>query len=66
MNSDIFEGKWDVLKGKMKHAWGKLTDDDFKKIEGNHDILCGRLQELYGYSKEEAKKKIDKFRTEHH
>ena len=41
MNKDIFEGKWEETKGKMKQLWGKLTDDDFKVIEGNHQEIFG-------------------------
>ena len=58
MNSDIFEGKWEEVKGKMKKAWGKLTDDDYKVIEGNHQEIYGRLQKHYGYSKDQAKKAV--------
>lgn len=59
MNKDIFEGKWEEMKGKIKQQWGKLTDDDLKEIEGNHQELLGKLQKNYGYTKEEAKKMID-------
>ncbi|MDP1604889.1 MAG: CsbD family protein [Legionella sp.] len=62
MNKDIFEGKWEEIKGKMKKTWGKLTDDDFDQIEGNQQELCGKLQKHYGYSREEAEKAIKKFR----
>ncbi len=61
MNKDIFEGKWEELKGKMKQAWGKLTDDDWTVIEGNHQELFGRLQKHYGYTKDEAEKAIKDF-----
>lgn len=62
MNQDIFEGKWEEVKGKMKQAWGKLTDDDWKQIEGNQQELYGRLQKNYGYSKDEAEHAVKKFR----
>jgi uncharacterized protein YjbJ (UPF0337 family) len=61
MNKDIFEGKWEELKGKMKQAWGKLTDDDFTKIEGNHQEIYGKLQKHYGYGKEEAEQAVKDF-----
>lgn len=63
MNKDIFEGKWEETKGKMKQAWGKLTDDDFMEIEGNHQEVYGKLQKHYGYSKDEAEKAINDFRN---
>ncbi len=63
MNKDIFEGAWEETKGKMKQAWGKLTDDDFKVIEGNHQEIYGTLQKHYGYGKEEAEQAIKDFKN---
>lgn len=64
MNSDIFKGKWNEIKGQVKQKWSKLTDDDIKLIEGKKDELLGVLQKKYGYSKEEAKNELDKFSRE--
>jgi uncharacterized protein YjbJ (UPF0337 family) len=68
MNKDIFEGKWEEVKGKMKQTWGKLTDDDLKQIEGAHQEIYGKLQQYYGYSKEEAEKMVQGFqdKSKHH
>ena len=63
MDDNIFEGSWEEFKGKLKQAWGKLTDDDLKEIEGNHQELYGKLQKHYGYSKDEVKKAIDDFKN---
>lgn len=65
MNTDIFEGKWEETKGKMKQLWGKLTDDDFKIIEGNHQEIFGTLQKHYGYSKDQAEKAVKDFKSKH-
>jgi uncharacterized protein YjbJ (UPF0337 family) len=64
MNQDIFEGKWEEIKGKMKKSWGKLTDDDLKIIEGSHQEVYGKLQKHYGYSKEEAQKAVKDFQDQ--
>ncbi|MGC1183041.1 CsbD family protein [Legionella sp.] len=66
MNKDIFEGKWEEVKGKMKQLWGKLTDDDLKKIEGNQQEIFGKLQKHYGYSEDEAKKVVKEFQHKNH
>ena len=58
MNKETFEGKWNVLKGKAKEKWGKLTDDDLTKIDGKKDQLIGELQKKYGYIKEKAEEEI--------
>lgn len=62
MNKDVFKGKWEEVKGKMKESWGKLTDNDLKEIEGNNEKLLGKLQQHYGYNKEQAEKAIRDFR----
>jgi uncharacterized protein YjbJ (UPF0337 family) len=61
MNKDILEGKWKQLRGNVKHAWGKLTDDDLTQINGQRDKLAGKLQERYGYTRDEAERQIDNF-----
>lgn len=66
MNKDIFEGKWEEVKGKMKKAWGKLTDDDFKQIEGNQQEIYGKLQKHYGYTEDQVKKVIKDFQSKNH
>lgn len=54
MNNDTFQGKWKQLRGNIKTAFGKLTDDDLLQIDGNTDRMQGLLQERYGYTKEQA------------
>ena len=48
MNSDIIQGNWTELKGKLQKQWGKLTDDDLDKMEGKRKELVGRVQKRYG------------------
>lgn len=64
MNKEIFEGKWEQLKGNVQKKWGKLTNDDLDVIKGNTKELVGKLQERYGISKEEAEKQLNDFRDE--
>jgi uncharacterized protein YjbJ (UPF0337 family) len=66
MNTDIFEGKWEEVKGKIKQQWGKLTNDDLDEIEGRQQEIYGKLQKHYGYSKEEAEKAIKDFTDRKH
>lgn len=56
MNTDIVEGNWKQLKGKIKEQWGKLTDDDLDVIAGKRDQFVGKLQERLGVSRDEAEK----------
>ena len=47
-DKDKLEGAWDKTKGKVKKAWGELTDDDQKKAEGSVDKLKGTLKDFKG------------------
>ena len=56
MDNLIVKGTWNTLKGKLKQAYGNLTDDDLKYEEGKEDELLGRLQKKTGITKDELKK----------
>lgn len=43
-----FEGNWKQAKGRVKEAWGSLTDDELDEAEGNWDRLVGKIQEKTG------------------
>jgi len=58
---DILQGRWHELKGKVRHQWGRLTDDDFTKLSGKTEELAGALQQRYGYSKAQAVMEINKW-----
>src|SRR5688572_16611834 len=59
MDSNRIEGSWAELKGKAKHQWGNLTDDELTQIGGQKDELMGRIQARYGYSKDKAKQEVE-------
>jgi uncharacterized protein YjbJ (UPF0337 family) len=59
MNWEQVRGNWNQVKGEVKKQWGKLTDDDFTKINGERDKLVGRIQERYGYAKDQAEREVD-------
>ena len=53
------KGDWNTTKGKIKQAYGDLTDDDLKYEEGKDDELVGRLQKKIGKTKDEVIKWIE-------
>ena len=61
MNTDMIEGDWTTLKGKIRETWGKLTDDDLDVIAGKRDQLIGKIQHRYGRSKEDIVNEISRF-----
>ena len=61
MNREEFKGHWNEIKGKIKETFGKLTDDDLKRIEGNREQLVGAIQKRYGVAKEKAESDLLRF-----
>ncbi|MDB5010064.1 MAG: CsbD family protein [Mucilaginibacter sp.] len=53
------KGGWNELKGKIKQAYGDITDDDLVREEGKDDELLGKLQKKTGKSREELVKWIN-------
>jgi uncharacterized protein YjbJ (UPF0337 family) len=55
--SDLkIRGTWNELKGKIKQAYGDLTDDDLVREEGKDDELLGKLQQKTGKGRDELVK----------
>ncbi len=63
MNWDTMKGDWKQFKGKVKEAWGKLTDDDLDVIAGQRDQLVGAIQKSYGIGREEAERQVHNFES---
>lgn len=61
MHHDIFAGKWNEMKGRVKQTWGELTDDEIVKAAGHLQQLAGLIQQHYGRTKEEVEREIDDF-----
>jgi uncharacterized protein YjbJ (UPF0337 family) len=52
--SDLkLRGTWNELKGKIKQAYGDLTDDDLIHEEGKDDETLGKLQKKTGKTRDE-------------
>ena len=58
MNHDQLEGSWNILKGKAREQWGRLTDDDLDVIHGRVEQLVGAIQQRYGKSYDEAEEEV--------
>jgi uncharacterized protein YjbJ (UPF0337 family) len=52
------EGKWDQARGRVKEAWGALTDDDIDRTEGKKDRLVGVIKEKTGESVDTIERKL--------
>ena len=61
MNTLGTKGDWNIIKGKLKQKWAKLTDDDLQYVEGKHEELFGRLQKATGETRESIEKAFKEF-----
>ena len=52
------KGSWNETKGKLKSAYGDLTDDDLTYQEGKEDQLLGKIQQKLGKTRDEVVKMI--------
>jgi uncharacterized protein YjbJ (UPF0337 family) len=52
-------GTWNEVKGRIKKAYGDLSDDDLVYEDGQDDQLVGRLQTKLGKTKDEIIKWIE-------
>lgn len=61
MATDLrMEGKWDRMRGRVKEAWGALTDDDLDRTEGKWDRLVGTIKEKTGETADVIEEKLGK------
>src|SRR5262249_25013986 len=66
MNSDIIQGSWKELKGKVREKWGRLTDDEVTEINGSREKLEGTVQRVYGKQRDEVKREVDEWAKSSH
>jgi uncharacterized protein YjbJ (UPF0337 family) len=55
------KGNWNVVKGKLKQAYGGLTDDDLTYTEGKEDELVGRIQKKIGSTAADVRRMLQKY-----
>ena len=59
MNKLEIKGDWNIIKGKLKQKWAKLTDDDLQYVDGKQDELLGRIQKRTGEAREAVEKVVE-------
>lgn len=52
------KGDWNIIKGKLKQKWAKLTDDDLQYVAGKQEELLGRIQKRTGENREVVEKAL--------
>jgi uncharacterized protein YjbJ (UPF0337 family) len=61
MNTLEIKGDWNIIKGKLKQKWAKLTDNDLHYAEGKQEELVGRIQKLTGETREVVENAIKEY-----
>ena len=59
--SQQVEGGWKQLKGRLREAWGVLSDNDLDRYQGKMDQLVGHVQQRTGEAKEGISERIRRF-----
>jgi uncharacterized protein YjbJ (UPF0337 family) len=59
MNRDELDGKTEQAKGKVKQAWGDLTDDERLHDEGVADEAVGEAREGVGRARRKVGEAIE-------
>jgi uncharacterized protein YjbJ (UPF0337 family) len=55
------KGNWNVVKGKLKQAYGDLTDDDLAYTNGKEEELVGRIQKRIGKTASDVRQMINSY-----
>jgi uncharacterized protein YjbJ (UPF0337 family) len=54
-----FQGKWQEMRGRVKEAWGDLTDDELDQTEGKWDQIVGAIRRRTGQSAEAIERRLN-------
>lgn len=55
------KGDWNIIKGKLKQKWARLTEDDLQLLDGKQDELLGRIQKRTGETREAVEDAIREY-----
>ena len=59
MDWEQVEANWDLLQGKAREYWGRLTDEDMAGIQGNRDRLISCVERRYKMTTDQAQRHVD-------
>ena len=58
-NRDELDGKTEQVKGRVKQAWGDVTNDERLRDEGVADEAAGEVQEGFGKARRKVGEAIE-------
>jgi uncharacterized protein YjbJ (UPF0337 family) len=56
---DVFKGKWEKFRGKIRAWWKERNDDQPMLNNSQREQFVGMLQKRYGYTKEKAASELN-------
>ena len=59
MNTFVFDGSWNQVKGVLRQKFAQLRDADLDFIQGKGEELLGRIQTQLGLNREEVEIMLD-------
>jgi uncharacterized protein YjbJ (UPF0337 family) len=57
-------GAWKQFKGKLREAWGALTDNELDRYEGQLEQLIGYIQKTTGEERERVAENVNRISRE--
>lgn len=61
MAEPLIERTWHEWKEEVRSNWGRVTEEDWQRIEADRERLLTALQERYSWTREEATRELDDF-----
>ena len=55
----VLESRWTDLKGRVREAWGAVTDDELQRLEGRWDQVVALIQRKTGQAVDTIEAKLD-------
>lgn len=62
---DNLQRAWPIVKGQVKQRWGKLADDEVRRLSGTMAELVFVLRQRYGYGKAQAELEINQWLSDY-
>jgi len=56
----VLETRWDEARGRIKEAWGAVTDDDLRRLEGRWQQVVAAIQRKTGETIDYIETKLDR------
>ena len=55
----MLETRWTEMQGRVKEAWGAVTDDDIRRLEGRWDQVISAVRRKTGETVDAIESKLD-------